>query len=292
MAAVPQPTSRLRQSRLRPEAQPALLVIPALVLVAVAFLYPVVLILTRSFTEGDGGLTQYRAVFDNSLYAKVLLRTVVIAGVVTLISLALAYPYAHLAATTGRRRRILLLAVIASPLFISLLVRSYGWLVLLDKNGFVGWGLKRLGVDDPPLLVHNRIGVLIGLVQYTLPLIVLPIYASMRQYDRRLTQAAETLGASRWIVLAKVYFPQTLPGVVAGCAIVFVSTLGYYIAPAILGGQGTTMLGELIAQQVTTTLNWGLASALATILLVVALIGFAVFYRYSEGRATRGTSHG
>jgi putative spermidine/putrescine transport system permease protein len=278
---------------MRLRMQPGLLVVPAVLLVAACFIYPVILILTRSFTVGDGGLSQYSAAFDNRLYVTVLLRTVVIAGLVTVISLALAYPYAYLAATTGPRARILLLALIASPLFISLLVRSYGWLVLLDKNGLVGWVLRETGVtDDPPLLVHNRIGVLVGLVQYTLPLIVLPIYASMRQYDHRLTQAAQTLGAGKLVVLARVYFPQTLPGVVAGCAIVFVSTLGYYIAPAILGGASDTMLGELIAQQVTTTLNWGLASALATILLAVALVGFAVFYRFSEGRSAKGSAHG
>jgi putative spermidine/putrescine transport system permease protein len=293
MAVATRTTSRGEQARMRLRMQPGLLVVPAVLLVAACFIYPVILILTRSFTVGDGGLSQYSAAFDNRLYVTVLLRTVVIAGLVTVISLALAYPYAYLAATTGPRARILLLALIASPLFISLLVRSYGWLVLLDKNGLVGWVLRETGVtDDPPLLVHNRIGVLVGLVQYTLPLIVLPIYASMRQYDHRLTQAAQTLGAGKLVVLARVYFPQTLPGVVAGCAIVFVSTLGYYIAPAILGGASDTMLGELIAQQVTTTLNWGLASALATILLAVALVGFAVFYRFSEGRSAKGSAHG
>jgi ABC-type spermidine/putrescine transport system permease subunit I len=113
---------------------------------------------------------------------------------------------------------------------------------------------------------------------------VLRIYAAMRQYDQRLSQAAQTLGASPFAVLARVFFPLTLPGVVAGSSIVFVITLGYFIVPAILGGAGDTMLGQLIAQQVTTTLNWGLASALATILLAAALVGFAIFFRYSEGR--------
>jgi putative spermidine/putrescine transport system permease protein len=113
---------------------------------------------------------------------------------------------------------------------------------------------------------------------------VLPIYAAMRQYDQRLSQAAQTLGASPFAVMTRVFFPLTLPGVVAGCSIVFVITLGYFIVPAILGGAADTMLGQLIAQQVTTTLNWGLASALATVLLAAALVGFAIFYRYSEGR--------
>jgi putative spermidine/putrescine transport system permease protein len=274
------------RSRLR--ARPGWLVLPALALIVVCFLYPVGVILARSVTSGAGGLSHYEVVFGNELYLQVLLRTVRIAALVTVVTFLLAYPYAYLAATTGPRARMVLLALVATPLIISLLVRSYGWLVLLDRNGLVGWLLRETGIADrPPALVHNTFGVVVGLVQYALPLMVLPLYSAMRQYDQRLTQAAETLGAGRLVIFMRVYFPQTVPGVVAGASIVFVSSLGYYIAPAILGSSRTTMLGELIAEQVTTTLNWGLASALATLLLVTALAGFVLFYRFSEGKAVK-----
>lgn len=273
----------------RLRARPSWLLAPAVALVIVVFLVPLGVILIRSLTSGAGFTATYSDVFGQNLYVSVLRRTVVIALATTAIALVLAYPYAYLAATTTPRARAFLLALILSPFLVSLLVRSYGWLVLLDVNGFAGWLLRELGIsEEPPQLVHNRIGVLIGLVQYALPLMVLPIYAAMRQYDVRLSQAAQTLGAGPLTVLTRVYFPLTLPGVVAGCAIVFVVTLGYFIIPAILGGAGDTMLGQLIAQQVTTTLNWALASALATVLLVAALLGFAVFYRYSEGRHVMG----
>jgi putative spermidine/putrescine transport system permease protein len=261
------------------------LLVPAVVLVVVVFVVPLVVVLVRSLTTGAGASEQYSAIFGQNLYVSVLTRTVVIALTTTAVTLLLGYPYAYLAATTTPRARAFLLALIISPFLVSLLVRTYGWLVLLDVNGLSGWALRETGISDkPPQLVHNRIGVLIGLVQYSLPLMVLPIYGAMRQYDQRLSQAAQTLGAGPFTVMTRIYFPLTLPGVVAGCSIVFVITLGYFIVPAILGGAGDTMLGQLIAQQVTTTLNWGLASALATVLLVAALLGFAIFYRYSEGR--------
>jgi putative spermidine/putrescine transport system permease protein len=271
----------------------AWLFLPAVLLIVVVFLVPLVVVLVRSFTSSGGATAQYSTIFGQDLYLSVLRRTVVIALSTTAVTLLLGYPYAYLAATTTPRLRALLLGLIISPFLVSLLVRTYGWLVLLDVNGLGGWLLRETGIaDKPPQLVHNRIGVLIGLVQYSLPLMVLPVYAAMRQYDQRLSQAAHTLGAGRWAVLTRVYFPLTLPGVVAGCAIVFVITLGYFIVPAILGGAGDTMLGQLIAQQVTTTLNWGLASALATTLLVAALIGFALFYRYSEGRHVKERTGG
>ena len=264
---------------------PGWLFVPAVALVLAVFVAPLVVVLIRSLTSGDGASDAYSAIFGQDLYVSVLQRTVVIAISTTLVTLLLGYPYAYLAATSRPRARGLLLALIISPFLVSLLVRAYGWLVLLDVNGLSGWLLRETNIsDEPPQLVHNRIGVLIGLVQYSLPLMVLPIYAAMRQYDQRLSQAAQTLGAGPFTVMTRIYFPLTLPGVVAGSAIVFVITLGYFIVPAILGGAGDTMLGQLIAQQVTTTLNWGLASALATVLLVAALIGFAIFYRYSEGR--------
>jgi putative spermidine/putrescine transport system permease protein len=264
---------------------PAWLFVPAVLVVVVVFVVPLVVVLVRSLTSGTDASAAYSAVFGQDLYVSVLRRTVFIALVTTAVTLLLGYPYAYLAATTTPRARAFLLALIISPFLVSLLVRTYGWLVLLDVNGLSGWLLRETGISDkPPQLVHNRIGVLIGLVQYSLPLMVLPIYAAMRQYDQRLSQAAHTLGAGPFTVMSRIYFPLTLPGVVAGSAIVFVITLGYFIVPAILGGAGDTMLGQLIAQQVTTTLNWALASALATVLLVAALIGFAIFYRYSEGR--------
>jgi len=269
------------------------LLLPAATLVVLVFVVPLVVVLVRSFTSGGTPLEQYSTIFGQDLYLTVLRRTVLIALETTAVTLLLAYPYAYLAATTTPRRRVLLLALIVSPFLVSLLVRTYGWLVLLDVNGLAGWLLRETGIaSEPPQLVHNRIGVLIGLVQYSLPLMVLPIYASMRQYDLRLSQAAQTLGAKPFTVATRVYFPLTLPGVVAGCSIVFVITLGYFIVPAILGGASDTMLGQLIAQQVTTTLNWGLASALATVLLAAALIGFAVFYRYSEGRHVKERTSG
>ncbi|MFN8232233.1 MAG: ABC transporter permease [Actinomycetota bacterium] len=201
----------------------------------------------------------------------------------TAISLIVGYVVAYVAATSSRRIRTLILACVAASLFISVVVRGYSWLTILDRQGVLNSALSAAGLERWQVtLVHNIQGVVIGMIQYGIPLMVLSIYDVMRRFDERLRYAAATLGARPSVAFAKVYLPLTMPGVAAGCTIVFIATLGYYVLPSILGGAGDVMIGELIADKIQTTLDWGEGTAIAVVLLAMALVFFAVLYRVSN----------
>jgi putative spermidine/putrescine transport system permease protein len=276
----------LRQRRAG--GDPSWLVLPALLVLIPAFVVPTVYVLVRSVTEPPAGLSHYEKAFESELVRTVLVRSALIAAAVTVISLAVALPYAVATVRAGRRLRAVLLGAIGASLFISVIVRSYSWLAILDRQGPVTDLTRALGITGPDFsLVHNLTGVLIGMTQYGVPLMVLSIYDIMRRLDGRLEKAAATLGAGPFTRWRKINLPLIMPGVAAGMIIVFISTLGYYIIPAILGSPRTAMIGQLIATQVGTTLNWGLGAALASILLAGTMLSFALFQRasrWAEGR--------
>jgi putative spermidine/putrescine transport system permease protein len=275
-------------SQRRAGADPSWLILPALLVLIPAFVVPTLYVLVRSFTEPPAGLSHYSKALDSELVRTVLVRSALIAGAVTLISLAVALPYAVAAVRAGRRLRTVLLGAVAASLFISVIVRSYAWLAILDRQGPVTDLTRALGITGPDFsLVHNLTGVLIGMTQYGVPLMVMAIYDVMRRLDGRLEKAAATLGAGPFTRWRKINLPLIMPGVAAGMIIVFISTLGYYIIPAILGSPRTAMIGQLIATQVGTTLNWGLGAALASILLAGTMLSFVLFRRasrWAEGR--------
>jgi ABC-type spermidine/putrescine transport system permease subunit I len=283
-AASPAPLLLRRRGRGRGSGW---LSLPALLVLVPAFVVPTAYLLVRSVTEPPVGLSHYSKAFGSELVRTVLLRSALIAGLVTVISLVVALPYATATVRAGRRLRAVLLGAVVSSLFISVIVRSYAWLAILDRQGPVTDLTHALGITGADFsLVHNLTGVLIGMTQYGVPIMVMSIYDVMRRLDGRLEKAAATLGAgpvTRW---RKVTLPLIMPGVAAGMIIVFISTLGYYIIPAILGSPRTEMIGQLIAKQVGTTLDRGLGSALASILLLGTMIAFALFRRaarWAEG---------
>lgn len=266
------------------------LVVPALLLIAVMFVYPTARILLRSFTEDPGGLSNYGDVLGNGSLLRILGRSVLIATVVTACALVLGYIYAYAAVISGPRLRTTLLALVGASLFVSVVVRGYAWLAILDRNGALDAGFEAIGLDSVnPVLVHNFTGVVIGMIQYGIPFMVLALYDVMRRVDPNLTKAAATLGARPARAFLRVYLPLTLPGVIAGCVIVFITTLGYYILPSILGGPQNTMVGQVIAERIQTTLDWASATALAGILLAVSIAGFVAFMRVTRRqRVTHG----
>jgi putative spermidine/putrescine transport system permease protein len=248
--------------------------LPTLLFITAVFLWPVVTMLARSVTEPPGGLANFEQLFSPALL-RILVRTVGVAALVTVISLAAAYPFAYLAATTGPRARRVLLAVAGASLFVSIVVRGYGWLTVLDRSGALNTTLAAIGLERfSTTLVHNFAGVVIGMVQYGIPFMVFPLYDVMRRVDSRLLRAAATLGASPRRAFWRVYVPLTFPGVTAGCTVVFIASLGYYILPAILGGPQNTMIGEFIANQFLSTADFGLGAAAAAMLLAVAVLTF------------------
>jgi putative spermidine/putrescine transport system permease protein len=273
---------RRKRNRNKGGATPWLLA-PSLVLIGVVFLLPTAALLTRSMTEEPGGLTHYGAFLSSHALLTILLRSAWVALVVTAISLVVGYTVAYAAARSSGRIRTLILGAVGASLFISVVVRGYSWLTILDRQGVLNSAFKVVGLEHLQVtLVHNLTGVVIGMIQYGIPFMVLAIYDVMRRFDERLTYAAATLGARPAVAFVKVYVPLTMPGVAAGCMIVFIATLGYYILPSILGGAGNLMIGELIATKIQTTLEWGLGTAISVILLCTSLVFFWILYRVTS----------
>jgi ABC-type spermidine/putrescine transport system permease subunit I len=247
-----------------------LLLLPALLWLGVLFVYPIGRLLWASLFTPGFSLSSYAKILGTSIYLKVLANTFEISLTVTLLAVLLGYPLAFVLATAGPRVSRLTLAAIIVPLWTSVLVRTYAWMVLLGRRGLVNEGLQALGLLDAPLpLLYNRLGVTIGMVHVLLPFMVLPIYSVMKGIDVDLLKAAQNLGANRRQAFLRVYVPLSAPGLATGCLLVFVSALGFFVTPALLGGRGDMMIAMLIDVQISQLLDWGLGSALAMVLFAI-----------------------
>ncbi|CAG4925871.1 ABC transporter permease [Paraburkholderia saeva] len=218
---------------------------------------------------------------DNaSVYRQAFARTVSISATVTLLCLLLGYPVAWLLANLPAKSSNRLMLLVIVPFWTSLLVRTTAWYVLLQPGGVINSLLMGLGLATHPLpLIFNRTGVLIGMTHVLLPYMILAIYSVMKSVSPVYVRAAQSLGAHPFTAFVRIYIPQTLPGVGAGCFLVFVLALGYYITPALLGGAGDEMISQLIAIQTNTQLNWGLAGALSAYLVIFTAIFYFLFNR-------------
>lgn len=226
----------------------------------------------------DGGIEGAPA--DQAIFRAVLGRTLWISGVVTLICLALGYPLAYLLAHLRPGVANLLLIAVLLPFWTSLLVRTAAWVVLLQREGVVNAALLSVGLIDEPLpMIFNRFAVYVAMTHILLPFMVLPLYSVMRSVPESLTRAALSLGATPWTAFRRVYLPLTLPGVGAGCLIVFIQALGYYITPALVGGAEDQMISYFIAFYASRTINWGMAAALSLMLLAATLALYLVYSR-------------
>jgi putative spermidine/putrescine transport system permease protein len=262
------------------------LVLPLIAFLAVFFLYPLVQMARESMS---GGFSTYESIMTSPVYRKVFWNTLTIAGATTAICLVLAYPYAYVMNRVSPRVRLALMAFVLLPFWASLLVRSFAWIALLQDSGLVNQALQGLGLTDEPLsLIRTTPGVLIGMVHIMLPYMVLPLYTAMARVDDRLLLAASSLGATPLRRFVRVFLPLTLPGLGAGCLLVFTISLGFYITPALLGAPSQAMLGEVIAEQVE---QFGLstASALGIVLLTGTLLVLVVVALFAKriGRSSR-----
>jgi putative spermidine/putrescine transport system permease protein len=254
--------------------------VPALVWLGIFFVYPIGRLFYASLFTPAFSLGNYAKLVGSPVYLKVFVNTFEISVTVTLVTLVLGYPLAFLLATAGRRASRLLLVAIILPLWTSVLVRTYAWMVLLGRRGLVNEGLQGLGLTDSPLpLLYNRLGVTIGMVHVLLPFMVLPLYSVMRSIPPSYVRAASSLGARPFTAFWRVYMPQTLPGIGAGCLMVFIQALGYYITPALVGGADDQMISYFIAFYASRTVNWGMAAALSIMLLTATLALYAVYNR-------------
>ncbi len=254
------------------------LLLPALLFLAFFFVVPMLLLFELSIAAKEGPLWAYGEIIGSVVYLKVFWNTLVVAVVVTAISVFLAYPTAYLLTLLKGWALTLAIYCVLFPLWISVLIRTFAWILLLEKNGPVNRALVGAGIVDGPVqFLFNDTGVLIGMVHVLLPYAILPIYANMLRIDGRLMLASDGLAASPWMTFRRVYLPLSMPGVGAGAVFVFLLSLGFFITPALLGGISNLTVAMLIELLVNERLVWSLAAAASFMLLgaIAALLALA-----------------
>ncbi|NVP58227.1 ABC transporter permease subunit [Mycoplana rhizolycopersici] len=255
---------------------PLWLAVPGLAFLAVFFLVPVARLMGLSLEDADTGamtMAHYARIFETDVYFRVLLITFRIAALTTLFSLLFGYPLAYWLARLPEHRRGTMILLVMVPFWTSYLVKSFAWVIVLGRTGVINQIGMGTGLLSEPLeLLHNEFGVMVGMVHAMTPLAVLTMLPVMTGIDRRLTQASGTLGATPAKGFWLVYFPLSLPGAAAAGLLTFISSLGFFIVPALLGGRQQTMLAQLIIVQVQEILNWAFAGALAALMLTTALV--------------------
>ena len=223
---------------------------------------------------------------DRRIYVPLFARTLMVSLGVTLFCLVLGYPLAHLIAHSPPRRGGILLALVLVPFWTSLLVRTTAWIVLLQNQGVINDLLVTVGLvaDDGRLaLIYNMIGTFVAMTHVLLPFMVLPLYSVMRTIPRSHMSAAASLGAGPLQAFRRIYWPQSIPGVGAGCLLVFILAIGYYITPALVGGSSGQLISNMVAYHMQTSLDWGLASALGAIILVCVTGLYILYDRIAGG---------
>lgn len=276
IASAPARTGRLRLSALW-------LAAPGLLFLAVFFLWPVAQLLGLSAVDPESGAFStgaYQRIAATDVYLRVLGITFRIAGWTALWSLLIGYPLAYWLSRLPDLFRGRMLLFVMVPFWTSYLVKTFAWMLILGRTGVINSLLTGTGVVDQPLsLINNQFGVMVGMVHAMVPLAVMTMLPVMAGIDQRLVQAAQTLGAAPVRAFWLVYFKLSLPGVAAAGLLVFISSLGFFIVPAFLGGRQETMLAQLIITQVQELLNWSFAGALSAMMLAAALISCVVYDR-------------
>jgi len=257
---------------------------------------------TPLFDWSAAGLNKIQVTFDNYLflfednfYATIYLSSIKIAAISTVLCLLLGYPMAYFIARQRPGRRNLLLLAVILPFWISFLLRVYAWVGLLNNRGVINNALMALGIIDQPLpLVYNDFAVYLGIVYSYLPFMILPLYANLERLNLDLHDAAADLGARRWQVFVDVTLPMSMPGIVAGCLLVFIPASGEFIIPALLGGADTLMIGRVLWDEFFINRDWPVASAVSVVLLLILVLPMMWFQRLEsrqvEGEACSATA--
>ncbi len=262
--------------------RPYLGVAPLVLFLIIVFVYPIVDLLWLSFFDREGQLSaiHYRAIAETPVWLSVMLITFEISAWTTIFCVLAGYPVAYLLATSSEATRNRLILWVMLPFWTSFLVRTFAWIVLLSQKGPINRLVSALGLSDAPLeLIYNFTGVMIGMVHALMPLAVLTMLSVMTNIDSRLRSAAATLGARGGESFWRIYFPLSLPGVAAAGLMVFITAMGFFITPALLGGRRETMISQVIIVQVQDLLNWSFAGALSLVLLASALLIFFLYDR-------------
>jgi len=278
-----------------------LLVAPAVLFLLVLFVLPIAQMVGYSVTghirQGVfvSGLTleNYARLLSTDLYWRVVVRTLRIALVTSLISIPIAYPLAIVLASGKAFWSRFIMFVVISPLLVLVVVRAYGWKLILSKQGFLSWVVQNLGLSDAPTaLLYTEWAVIIASVHVFMPFLVLPLASSLGKIDPSVEEAARTLGADSRIVFWRIMIPLSVPGLAVGITLVFSLTAASYVTPQLLGGNFSAMLGVLVQQQILSVNDWPFGAALATLLLAITLIANLVFLRAIERRSRHWTRQG
>lgn len=270
---------------------PAILMVIPLVVVALLFIvYPLVKLTADAFTQGDGGLSNFVAVFESRAIVNSMINTMVMSLVVTAMCLVMGGSLAWALARPQKRWvKGLLWAAVLLPFWMGVVVKTYAWAVLLAKNGAINSALQQLGLIDEPLsLLYTPFAVVLGMSYTMLPYAVLAMYPTMAGFNRELLNSARILGSSHSGAMAKVWLPLVLPGFIAAAAIVFAISIGFYITPVLLGGAQVPFMATVIGDDIFAFFNYPRAAASSVILLLLALTVLIVTLRGVGAKAIRG----
>jgi ABC-type spermidine/putrescine transport system permease subunit I len=267
---------------------------PAILLVLVILVIPAGWLAYVSFLGADGqfSMENYSRMISRKSYMRIFITTFEVSFMTTGICVLIGYPRAYFLSQLPARIANICMITVLLPFWTSLLVRTYAWLVLLQKKGLVNTFAIELGLWDEPLkIVHNMTGTLIGMVHIMLPFLVLPLYASMKAVNRDYMKAASNLGANPVSAFWTIFFPLSTPGLFAGMLIVFVLCLGFYVTPAVLGGGKVIMVSMKIASNIELFVNWGAASALGVVLLALTIGALWITSRFVRLEQIVGGGH-
>ena len=276
-------SKKLRSAERRETITILALSLPAILAVCVVIVIPVGWLFSLSFLDSSGqlSLVNYQKMIEYKSYVRVFRATFNVSFLTTFLCILIGYPLAYFLSQVPKKYVGLMMLTVLLPFWTSLLVRTYAWLVMLQRNGLINNFAIDLGIWDTPIkLAHNLNGTLIGMVHIMLPFLVLPLYAAMRRIDRQALQAAANLGATPVQAFWQIFVPLSLPGVVAGSLIVFVLCLGFYVTPAVLGGGKVILVSMQITAILEDQFNWGAASALGVVLLVATFSVLLVASRF------------
>jgi putative spermidine/putrescine transport system permease protein len=267
----------------------AFLLAPALLLLACAYLAPVGTLLLSSFDAPAWTLRNYSQIVTDAALWQVLRHTFELAGEVTLLCIVLGYPIAYTMLNVGDRLQKLIVLLVVIPMWTSVLVRAYAWMILLGRSGLLNQLLQFLGlVSEPVQFLYTRFAVVVGLVHVMLPYFVLPAFGVMKRVDLRLLAASRSLGAGQFSTFLFVFLPLTLPGVASGGLLVFILSVGFFVTPSLLGGLQETTYVMIIEKQVNQLLNWDIAAAMSVVLLLCTSIVIVIWSKLLGFGALRG----
>lgn len=276
--------SSIAEPRAPRQRMPLFLILPAFILLGVFFVVPYLNLLYMSFMTHTPSAAYIReATFENysetlrdTFVWRVIWQTLQFGFLTTLATLILAYPLAYHMARARSQIKGLLMIMLLAPLLVGIVIRSYGWMIILADNGLVNQLANALGIG-PFSLMYNKTGVMIGLIHIYMPFMVLSILGSLQGIDPDLERAARSLGAGTWKTLLRVIWPLSLPGVTSGAVLVFVLTISAYVTPSLLGGYRVLTVPLLVVQTVQELFNWPLGSALAIVFFIIT-IGIVAIY--------------